>query len=186
MNEFCTGVKILIDRMETHPEDFDEGKLDHSTLSYKHVPRFKYINRCLESVLKDSKDVAWGDWKYFTEEERKALIQAYTNMKRKKFDAEIMGMLMLEEEQHDRTLEQVEDRQVPSLGQQLFQQMKVQQMKEQHIRAQYERAFQAAQAQYPPVPTHQTATGFGDALNYASNSLVDYSSLGRALGDSFK
>lgn len=174
MNEFCTGVKILIDRMETHPEDFDEGKLDHSTLSYKHVPRFKYINRCLESVLKDSKDVAWGDWKYFTEEERKALIQAYTNMKRKKFDAEIMGMLM-EEEQHYRTLEQVEDWQVPSLGQQMFQQMKVQQMKEQQIRA-----------QYPPVPTHQTATGFGDALNYASGSLVDYFSLGRGIGDSFK
>lgn len=108
MNEFCTGVKILIDRMETHPEDFDEGKLDHSTLSYKHVPRFKYINRCLESVLKDSKDVAWGDWKYFTEEERKALIQAYIAMKRKKFDAWIMALL-LEEEWTNASAEEIED-----------------------------------------------------------------------------
>jgi len=91
MNEFCAGVKILLERMKSNPEDFE--LLDFDAVTYKSVEgRFYDFAKLLTKVIScnDDKDISWQEWRYFTEEERQALVAGFTEMKRAKFDKEIM------------------------------------------------------------------------------------------------
>ena len=91
MNEFCAGVKILLERMKSNPEDFE--LLDFDAVTYKSVEgRFYDFAKLLTKVIScnDDKDISWQEWRYFTEEERQALVAGFTEMQRAKFDKEIM------------------------------------------------------------------------------------------------
>ena len=91
MSEFCAGVKILLERMKSNPEDFET--IDSDPLRGIHVRgRFYEFANSLERVLlgKNDRDAPWRDWLYFTEEERQALIDGFKEMKRVKFDKGIM------------------------------------------------------------------------------------------------
>ena len=91
MSEFCAGVKILLERMKSNPEDFE--LLDHDMRTLQSVKgRFYDFANSMEAMLlnRDNKDRTWGDWQYFTEEERQALIDGFKGMKRAKFDKGIM------------------------------------------------------------------------------------------------
>ncbi len=91
MSEFCAGVKILLERMKSNPEDFEE--IDRDLIRGIHVRgRFYDFANSMEAMLlnRDNKDRTWGDWQYFTEEERQALIDGFKGMKRAKFDKGIM------------------------------------------------------------------------------------------------
>jgi hypothetical protein len=91
MSEFCAGVKILLERMKSNPEDFE--MIDSNPLNNTCVRgRFYDFASSMEAMLlnRDNKDRTWGDWQYFTEEERQALIDGFKGMKRAKFDKGIM------------------------------------------------------------------------------------------------
>ena len=91
MSEFCAGVKILLERMKSNPEDFE--MIDSNPLNNTYVRgRFYDFANSMERMVlsKDDKDASWGDWQYFTEEERQALIDGFKGMKRAKFDKGIM------------------------------------------------------------------------------------------------
>jgi len=91
MNEFCAGVKILLERMKSNPEDFEV--IDFNAATYKSIDgRFYDFAKLLAKVIScdDDKAISWQEWRYFTEEERQALVAGFTEMQRAKFDKEIM------------------------------------------------------------------------------------------------
>ena len=91
MSEFCAGVKILLERMESNPEDFEMVEFDIST-DQGVQGRFYQFAQSMDDVIlgKQNKDRPWRDWQYFTEEERQALIDGFKRMKRANFDKHIM------------------------------------------------------------------------------------------------
>ena len=91
MTEFCAGVKILLERMKSNPEDFEV--IDFNAATYKSIDgRFYDFAKLLAKVIScdDDKAISWQEWRYFTEEERQALVAGFTEMQRAKFDKEIM------------------------------------------------------------------------------------------------
>jgi hypothetical protein len=91
MSEFCAGVKILLERMKSNPEDFELLDYDAS-LMHSVKGRFYDFAQAVEGIVlgKTDKDRPWKDWQYFTKEERQALIDGFKEMKRAKFDKKIM------------------------------------------------------------------------------------------------
>ena len=93
MSEFCAGVKILLERMKSNPEDFD--LLEHNVANMIEIRgKFYFFGKNMEHLLvrQDKQTVLdnWPDWHYFTKEEQDALIAGFKEMKRAKFDKEIM------------------------------------------------------------------------------------------------
>jgi hypothetical protein len=91
MSEFCAGVKILLERMKSNPEDFE--MIDSNPLNNTYIRgRFYDFAQSIEEIIlgKNNKDRPYRDWHYFTEEERQALIDGFKGMKRAKFDKGIM------------------------------------------------------------------------------------------------
>lgn len=91
MSEFCAGVKILLERMESNPEDFEMVEFDMAA-DQGVQGRFYQFAQSMDDVIlgKQNKDRPWRDWQYFTEEERQALIDGFKKMKRANFDKHIM------------------------------------------------------------------------------------------------
>ncbi len=105
MSEFCAGVKILLERMKSNPEDFELLDYDAS-LMHSVKGRFYEFAQAIEGLIlgKIEKDRPWRDWQYFTDEERQALIEGFKEMKRVKFNNKIMERVFDEryiERQHE-------------------------------------------------------------------------------------
>lgn len=91
MSEFCAGVKILLERMKSNPEDFEMVEYDMATDQGIQGRFYKFAVSMEQMILGgEDKERPWEDWQYFTKEERQALIDGFKEMKRAKFDKEIM------------------------------------------------------------------------------------------------
>jgi len=91
MSEFCAGVKILLERMKSNPEDFE--LIDYDIGMGRDVRgRFFDFAQSIEGIILGTveKGKPYRDWHYFTDEERKALIDGFKEMKRVKFDKMVM------------------------------------------------------------------------------------------------
>lgn len=92
--EFCAGVRILIERMATNPEDFAEEDYDQLTMTKRKMAKFGYIAARLERIItgrnKDEVLSNWPEWHYLTKAEQDALIEAFKAMRRTEFDKRIM------------------------------------------------------------------------------------------------
>lgn len=134
MSEFCAGVKILLERMKSNPEDFERH--DYDIARDKFIDgRFYDFAKALTKVIScaDDKDILWQQWRYLTEEERQALIAGFKEMKRTKFDKETMERVF---DEHYIERQRREHQSHVTLQTQAAQ-----------IRAQTAQAFHAAQAQ---------------------------------------
>lgn len=153
MNEFCAGVKILLERMKSNPEDFERH--DYDMARDKFIDgRFYDFAKSLTKVIScdDDKDISWQQWRYLTEEERQALIAGFIEMKRAKFDKETMKRVFDEQYIERQRMEH-----------QYKAQLQVHQMQTAQIRAQTAQAFHAAQAQgqaHLAISAQQGGTGF--------------------------
>lgn len=88
--EFCAGVRILIERMKTNPEDFDEGEYDPASM-YRKNQKFSMVGKWLDELVTNSKaGTSWKEWHFLSKEERTALLEAYKEMRRGQFDKQIM------------------------------------------------------------------------------------------------
>jgi hypothetical protein len=92
MNE---GVKILIDRMGTNPEDFGERDFEPNTGRIIRG-RFQSVASVLKKRL-SGESPAWDAMNVLTTEEIEALTAAYVEMERKKFTNNIMAKLLEED-----------------------------------------------------------------------------------------
>ena len=153
MTEFCAGVKILLERMKSNPEDFEV--IDSNTAKFKSIDgRFYDFAKSLAKVIScnDDRDISWQEWRYFTEEERQALVAGFTEMKRAKFDKEIMERVFddqyIERQRADRQyIVQLQTHQLNQL------------QSAQAVHAAKARAAQAQAAPYPSISAQQNAMG---------------------------
>ena len=84
MEDICDGVKILCDRMETNPEDFEyNGKFHH-------------FGQEIERTFEEDKH--YRALMYFTDAERDALHSAFRKMKRTNFTRVVIETLVAEPE----------------------------------------------------------------------------------------
>lgn len=95
------AVQILIQRMQTHPEDFfmppDHNMQRGAIRAYTDTPKFRHIAVQIERHIIGAKDrdesSADSLW-HLTAAEREALRVAYTEARRVQFDAEVVHTLM--------------------------------------------------------------------------------------------
>lgn len=85
--ELCDGVKMLIERMQTNPEDFDYGGNMHG-----------YSNT-MEEVLRGppSHQPMW----FLSDTEKKALIKAYADMHKQNFTAGVVQAILSPPPEYD-------------------------------------------------------------------------------------
>jgi len=94
--EFSTGVKILLQRMETHPEEFfvaDELERDRPLR-----PSPKWHNVITSVMQAKFKESVRGAASYLTDTEVDALYAGYSKIRRKAFDDYVMGSVLNPEE----------------------------------------------------------------------------------------
>ena len=91
MNE---GVKLLIARMESNPEDFEDRDFEPNTGRITRG-KFKGVADMLKKRLSGERP-AWDAMNVLTTEEIEALTAAYLEMERKKFTNGIMAKLLEE------------------------------------------------------------------------------------------
>lgn len=94
------GVQILIDRMESNPEDFVRQP-GYYTLG-EDAPRFIHIADALEEVLMGRTEV--NRFLHLTSEEKAALLVAYRKMMRQAFTAGVISQVFGDEEKRKRVL----------------------------------------------------------------------------------
>lgn len=80
------GVRILIDRMESSPEDF---VYDTTTVHVQRTPRFYYITEAINQILDG--DPKYNIFSHLTSEEKSALIIAFRKMMRQAFTAQVIA-----------------------------------------------------------------------------------------------
>lgn len=82
-------MKILIDRMESNPEDFIRGT--PPSFEYESpTPKFAHISGSLEDMLRGKEDRR-DYFIHLTAEEKTALVVAYRNMMRQAFTASVIA-----------------------------------------------------------------------------------------------
>ena len=113
--EFCAGVKILLERMKTNPEDFGYNKLSPQTLR-PIEPRFGRFADLMEGVItgkdRDKLLLGWAEWHYLTKEEQSALIAGFKDMRRGQFDKLVMERVFDEDYYQRQEREQYEMEQI--------------------------------------------------------------------------
>ncbi len=111
------SVQLIIERLKTHPEDFF-GDLEGSRL--RHGPRkFHRMAEKLDDLLTDKHDGQVHRLWYLTDAERIALLDAYKEARRARFEAQVFHTLLTNQEQDDGVALQV--RSHPQTGKILMQ-----------------------------------------------------------------
>ena len=88
--DFCPGVKILLERMKTNPEEFE---------LYGSGIRFSGFAHTMQRALTDPKELdTMQDWQCLRKEEQKALIEGYKELGRRRFSEGIMQQVLAEQE----------------------------------------------------------------------------------------
>jgi|688.fasta_scaffold224563_5 hypothetical protein len=106
MNEFCAGVKILLERMKSNPEDFQQHDYDMATNNFIEGRFYDFAKLIGQVVYAGETERPWADWHCFTEEERQALIAGFKEMKRTQFDKNIMERVFDEQYSMERQREE--------------------------------------------------------------------------------
>jgi hypothetical protein len=94
------GVQILIDRMESNPEDFMRQPRYYT--HGEETPRFMHIADALESIL--AGDGGRDPFMHLTAEEKAALLVAYRKTARQAFTANVIAQVFGDEEKRKRVL----------------------------------------------------------------------------------
>ena len=106
MSEFCAGVKILLERMKSNPEDFQQHDYDMATNNFIEGRFYDFAKLIGQVVYAGETERPWADWHCFTEEERQALIAGFKEMKRTQFDKSIMERVFDEQYSMERQREE--------------------------------------------------------------------------------
>lgn len=111
------SVKIIIERLKSHPEEFF-GDTDGGR-SLRHAPKFDDIRQKLDNLLTDNQDGQVHRLWYLEPEEKTALLDAYKEARRARFEARVFHTLLTKQEQDDGVALQV--RSHPNTGKFLMQ-----------------------------------------------------------------
>ena len=95
-DEISAGVRILCERMENNPEEFEETEYNPSTM-YRKLGKFYYDGREIESLAKGEAAGKENFW-YLNEAEKAMLVKAYVDMRRRWATQKVVEKLLAEPE----------------------------------------------------------------------------------------
>ena len=90
--EICDGVKILCERMENNPDDFEDGSFNPSTFD-RSLGKFYYEGRSIEGLAKNNPDAQETFW-HLNQAEKDALVESHKKMMRNAFTRRIVERLL--------------------------------------------------------------------------------------------
>jgi hypothetical protein len=91
------SVQVIIERLKTHPEDFF-GSDDYRS----RIPKFRDITEKLDDLLIDKHDAGHIHRLWYLEpEEKEALLAAYKEARRARFEANVFHTLLTKQEQEE-------------------------------------------------------------------------------------
>jgi hypothetical protein len=87
------SVQVIIERLKTHPEDFF-GDLEGRLIG-RHAPKFNTVREKLDDLLVEKPDVGHIHRLWYLEpEEKEALLAAYKQARRERFEAKVFHTLL--------------------------------------------------------------------------------------------
>jgi hypothetical protein len=97
------AVQVIIERLKTNPEEFF-GDLDGERLIGRYSPRFDDIREKLDDLLIEKPDVGHVHRLWYLEpEEKAALLAAYKEARRARFEARTFHQLLTRQEKKERS-----------------------------------------------------------------------------------
>ena len=90
------SVQVIIERLKTNPEDFF-GDME-GRLTTRHAPKFNTIREKLDNLLTEPQDGHTHRLWYLNEDEKAALIEAYKEARRTRFEAKVFHTLLTAQE----------------------------------------------------------------------------------------
>ena len=112
------SVQVIIERLKSHPEDFFGG-FEGRGLGQSR-PKFNDVREKLDDLLIEKPDVGHIHRLWYLEpEEKEALLEAYKEARRERFEAKVFHTLLTKQEPEEKPSTAV--RQHPQKGKQLMQ-----------------------------------------------------------------
>ena len=99
------SVQVIIERLKSHPEDFFGDKQSDRRTYSGSFPKFQDITEKLDDLLIDKKDVGHIHRLWYLEpEEKEALLAAYKEARRARFEANVFHTLLAPQEEDPGTV----------------------------------------------------------------------------------
>ena len=96
------SVQVIIERLKTHPEDFF-GDMEGRLIG-RHAPKFNDVREKLDDLLIEKPDVGHVHRLWYLEpEEKEALLAAYKEARRERFEAKVFHILLTAQESEERS-----------------------------------------------------------------------------------
>jgi hypothetical protein len=86
------SVQVLIERLKSHPEDFF-GDMEGRLIG-RHAPKFNDVREKLDNLLTENQDGQVHRLWYLNEDEKLALLEAYKEARRTRFEAKVFHTLL--------------------------------------------------------------------------------------------
>jgi len=94
------SVQVIIERLKTNPEDFF-GDIS-TAITIRQTPKFQRITEKLDDLLIEKKDVGHIHRLWYLEpEEKEALLDAYKEARRARFEAQVFHTLLTKQESEE-------------------------------------------------------------------------------------
>ena len=110
------AVQVIIERLKTNPEDFF-GDMEGRRIG-RHAPKFDAIREKLDDLLSEKTEHPHRLW-YLEPEEKEALLAAYKEARRERFEAKVFHTLLTAPEENEGL--NLATRKHPTTGKQLMQ-----------------------------------------------------------------
>jgi hypothetical protein len=94
------AVQVIIERLKTNPEDFF-GDLEGGRLIGRYSPRFQEITEKLDDLLTEKENGHIHRLWYLEPEEKEALLSAYKEARRARFEAKTFHQLLTRQEKEE-------------------------------------------------------------------------------------
>ena len=85
------SVQVIIERLKSHPEDFF-GDMEGRLIG-RHAPKFNDVREKLDDLLSEKTEHPHRLW-YLNEDEKLALLEAYKQARRERFEAKVFHTLL--------------------------------------------------------------------------------------------
>ena len=92
------SVQVIIERLKSHPEDFF-GDMEGRLIG-RHAPKFNDVREKLDDLLLEKTEHPHRLW-YLNEDEKLALLEAYKEARRARFEAKVFHTLLTKQEQEE-------------------------------------------------------------------------------------
>jgi hypothetical protein len=94
------SVQVIIERLKSHPEEFFGDVNEHKSMTIKQ-PKFYDVISKLDNLLTENQDGQVHRLWYLEPEEKEALLAAYKQARRERFEAKVFHTLLTKQEQEE-------------------------------------------------------------------------------------